>query len=283
MNISIICPLYNAEAYIEDLYIKINEQKNVEIKEINFILTESKDKTEEKLKALKCNYEKISCEEFSHSLVRERAALNAVGDIIVFITQDIKIKDENWLYYLVKSIIDGKCEAAFSRQIGYSYHKVERYTREINYPEKSRIVSKKDLDSLGVMAFFFSDASSAISKDIFVELKGYDNKDLPTNEDMYFAYKLIKNGYRIKYAADSQIIHSHNLTIKQTFKRYKDIGEFFAQNEYLQRYSAGKRGKDVLLYIIKRSIQDKRPVIIFDAIMDFATRFVGMRIGKMKK
>lgn len=283
MNISIICPLYNAEAYVKELYSNINGQKNVEIEEIKFILTESKDNTEEELKKLNCNYDKIPVEKFSHSLIREKAAFNAAGDVVVFITQDIKIINEYWLYNLVKDIIDGKCEAAFSRQIGYKDHKVERYTREINYQEKSRIVSKKDLESLGVMAFFFSDASSAVSKEIFVELRGYDNKDLPTNEDMYFAYKLINNGYRIKYAADSQIIHSHNLTIKQTFKRYKDIGEFFAQNQYLQKYSAGKRGKDVLLYIIKRSIQDKRPLIIFDAIMDFATRFVGMRIGKMKK
>lgn len=283
MKISVICPLYNAENYIEELHKNILIQREVDICEINYILTDSLDNTEGILKEMKLNYIKISPEEFSHSLIRERAAYNSIGEIVVFITQDIKIIDEYWLCNLVKDIINGKCEAAFSRQIGYKEHKVERYTREINYPEESRIVSKKDLEFLGVMAFFFSDASSAVSKEIFIELGGYDQKDLPTNEDMYFAYKLIQSGYRIKYASDSQIIHSHDLSVKQTFKRYKDIGRFFAQNEYLQKYSAGKRGKDVLLYIMKRSIQDKRPLIIGDAIMDFATRFIGMRIGKMKK
>ena len=280
MNISIICPLYNAEDYIEDLYLNIKKQKDVCITEIQFILTESNDSTEDKLKNLMCNYKKISKQEFSHSLVRERAAFEAKGDILVFITQDIRIVDEYWLYNLTKDIVAGKCEAAFSRQIGYEDHKVEKYTREINYPIEKRIVSKTDIDRLGLMTFFFSDASSAISKEIFVKLNGYDNKNLPTNEDMYFAYKLIMNGYRIEYAADSKIIHSHDLSFKDTVKRYSDIGKFFEENKYLKEYSAGERGFTVLKYIIKRSIQDKKPLIIADAIINFGARFIGMKFYK---
>ena len=283
MKISIICPLYNAEDYIEDLYLNIKKQKDVCIEEIKFILTESSDNTEGKLKDLKCNYKKISKQEFSHSLVREKAAFEAKGEIIVFITQDIKIVDEYWLYHLTKDIIDGKCEAAFSRQIGYEEHKVERYTREINYPSEKRIVSKEDIDRLGLMTFFFSDASSAISKNIFIKLNGYDNKNLPTNEDMYFAYKLIMNGYRIEYAADSKIIHSHDLSFKETLKRYGDIGKFFDENQYLKEYSAGERGFTVLKYIAKRSIEDKKPLIIVDAIINFGARFIGMKFTKNKK
>ena len=265
MKISIICPLYNAENYIEDLYINIKKQKDICIDEIRFILTESKDKTEEKLKQLNCDYEKISKENFSHSLVREKAAFAAKGDIVVFITQDIKIEDEYWLYHLTKDIADNKCEAAFSRQIGYDYHKVEKYTR------------------VGLMTFFFSDASSAVLKEVFVKLNGYDNKDLPTNEDMYFAYKLIMNGYRIEYASDSKITHSHDLSFNETVKRYSDIGKFFDQNPYFKEYSAGERGFKVLNYIFKRSIEDKKPLIIMDAIVNFGARFIGMKFVKNRK
>ncbi len=35
---------------------------------------------------------------------------------------------------------------------------------------------------------------------------------MPTNEDMYFAYKLINAGYRIKYFADSEVYNSHDFT-----------------------------------------------------------------------
>lgn len=133
------------------------------------------------------------------------------------------------------------------------------------------------------MTFFFSDASSAILKDVFIKLNGYDNKDLPTNEDMYFAYKLIMNGYRIEYASKSKIIHSHDLSFNETVKRYSDIGKFFDQNKYFNEYSANERGLKVLKYIIKRSIEDKKPLIIMDAIINFGARFIGVKFVKNRK
>ena len=282
MSISIICPLYNGEKYIEDLYSNIMKQRNVDICEINFILTESKDNSEGILKQLNLNYKKISVNEFSHSLVREKEAFKAKGEILVFITQDIKIFDENWLYELVKDIEVKKSDVAFSRQIAYDMHTIEKYSREINYPKESRIVSIKDIDKLGLMTFFFSDSSSAIRKEVFINLNGYDGKNLPTNEDMYFAYKLIMNGYKIKYASESQVIHSHELSFKDTFNRYKDIGRFFKQNSYLNKYSANKRGIDVFIYIIKRINEEKRIYLLPKVFMNFVARFIGMKIGKIK-
>lgn len=282
LKVTIICPIYNGEKYIKGLYNGICAQKNVNIEEIKFILTESQDKSEDILKELNLNYQKIRAKEFSHSLVREKEGLKAKGDIIVFITQDIKIVDDNWLYELVKSIEYGECEAAFSRQIAYKDHYIEKYTREVNYPSNSRIVSKDDIEKLGLMTFFFSDASSAISKKVFTELKGYDGKDLPTNEDMYFAYKLIMNGYRIKYASESKVIHSHNLNFKETFKRYRDIGKFFEQNSYLNQYGTNERGISVLFYILKRTISEKKINLIPSIFVNFISRFVGMKVGKLK-
>lgn len=283
MNISIICPIYNGERYIERLYYNISKQIKVNIVEVKFILTESKDNSEEVLKKLDLSYNKILPKDFSHSLVREKAGFEAKGDILVFITQDIKIDNDNWLYELVKGIQNGECEASFSRQIAYGSHTVEKYTREINYSEESRIVTREDVNRLGLMTFFFSDASSAILKDTFLKLNGYDNKNLPTNEDMYFAYKLIMNGYRIKYAADSVVTHSHELSFKETFKRYRAIGKFFKENTYLNEYSANDRGISVFLYIVKRIKEEKKLYLLPSVFMNFVARFIGMKIGKIQK
>lgn len=283
MSISIICPLYNGERYIEDLYINLLKQKNVHICEIRFVLTESKDNTESILEKLNLNYIKVSKMDFSHSLIREKEALKSKGEIIVFITQDIKIYDENWLYELVRGIQNNECEAAFSRQIAYESHTIEKYTREINYPEESRIVSHKDVINMGLMTFFFSDSSSAIRKEVFVNLGGYDGKNLPTNEDMYFAYKLIMNGYKIKYASESKVIHSHELSFKDTFNRYVDIGRFFDENSYLNEYSTNERGIDVFIYIIKRIYEEKKIYLLPKVFMNFVARFVGMKIGHLFK
>ena len=279
MNISIICPLYNAETYIENLHKSILNQNSVEIESIKYILTECNDNTEKKLNEIGTNYERIRKNEFSHSLTREKDAFNSKGDIIVFISQDIIIRDELWLYNLTKDIIDGNCEAAFSRQICENTS-IEKYIRENNYPDKSRIVSKKDIEKLGLVTFFFSDASSAVSKEIFMKLKGYDNKNLIINEDMYFAHKLIMNDYRIKYCADSVVTHSHCFKLKQLYKRYYDTGVFFKKNSYFQQYNANKSGIKSAKYVFKRAREEKNYKVLFGVFLNFGVRFVGMKMGK---
>ena len=211
MTIDVICPLYNAEEYIVNMYRSLKKQEDVDIHKIKFILTESKDKSEEILKENNIEYELIKREEFSHSLTREKAAMESESDIIVFITQDVIIEDKNWLYNLTKNIGKNKIAAAYSRQIT-KYNNIEKYTRECNYPEKSFTVSKNDINNLGLKTFFFSDASGALDAKVFKKLKGYDAKKLPISEDMYYAYKLITNGYKINYKADSIVYHTHKFT-----------------------------------------------------------------------
>lgn len=278
MNIDIICPLYHAEKYIENLHNSFLKQKKVDINKIYYILTESNDDTEDFLIKNNCNYEKISKTEFSHSLSREKTAFNSKADIIVFVTQDVIIERDDWLYYLTKDIND-EVVATYSRQLP-KYNNIEKYTREYNYPSTSRIVDKSDLNKLGLNTFFFSDAASAIKRKIFVELNGYDNKDLPTNEDMYLAHKIIMAGYKIKYCADSEVIHSHNFKLSELYKRYKLTGTFFKENMYLNNYGTTKSGGNMAKYVLKRSIKDKNVKVIIRYPFDMATRLFGMKVGK---
>ena len=281
MTVDIICPLYNARNYIMDLHQNIKKQKNVEVLSINYVVTKTNDNIEEILESLDCNYEMIEREEFSHSLTRERMANKCKADIIVFITQDVIIKSESWLKNLIRGIEENECEAAFSRQI-CTNSTIEKYTRERNYPDKSYVKTKEDISKMGINAFFFSDASSAVKREIFVELNGYDGKNFPTNEDMYLAYKLLTNGYRIKYCADSEVEHSHKFTFKQLYKRYYDTGVFFKQNEYLNDYKINKTGGGMAKYVLKRAIQDKNFKVLIRFVPDMAARYMGMKIGRYR-
>lgn len=283
MKVDIICPLYNAEKYVLELNKNILKQKNVDISNVKYLLTLSEDNTEKILKENKIKYELIKKEDFSHSLVREKAALNSKSDIVVFITQDIIIEKDNWLYELINPIVKGEAEATFSRQIAKDKSSIEYYTREKNYPNKSRIVSKKDIEKLGLNTFFFSDASSAIKKDVFKKLNGYDNKDLPINEDMYIAYKLIQNGYRIKYCAKSEVVHSHNFSFKEQYDRYKLTGMFFKQNSYLDNFGTTKSGGGLAKHVLKRALQDKNIKVLIKFVPNMAARYIGMKVGKHGK
>lgn len=278
-TIDVICPLYNAGKYLVKLHESVLKQKQVNISNIKYILTESSDCTEEILKNNCINYKKIKKNEFSHSLVREQAVFESNAEIICFITQDIEIYDDLWLYNLTKDI-DDDIVACYSKQSS-KYDNIEKYTRERNYPTKSSVVSKNDISKLGLRTFFFSDASSAINRKIFIKLNGYDKKNLPINEDMYFAYKVIMGGYKIKYCANSQIVHSHKFTLKELYDRYKLTGNFFKENNYLDQYGTNGSGVDLAKYILKRIIQDKKFMLLFRYPFDMLARFVGMKVGKM--
>ena len=144
VKIDIICPLYNAEDYIINLDKSLKKQKKVSINSIIYVLTESKDNTENILKENNIKYKKIKKSEFSHSLTREKEAMNSKADIICFVTQDVVIESDLWLYHLTKNIINGNSDASFSRQIS-KYNNIEKYTREKNYPGLTRIVSTADI------------------------------------------------------------------------------------------------------------------------------------------
>ena len=244
------------------------------------MLTDSKYNTEEMLKKLNINFKKIKKDEFSHGLTRENEAFDSKADILVFITQDVKIVRDDWLYNLIKDIVNGEVDACYSRQL-CDNNTIEKYTRESNYPKESKIVSKEDIEKLGLKTFFFSDASSAIKRETFVKLNGYDHKKLIINEDMYIAYKLITNGYKIKYCADSEVIHSHVFTLKQYYDRYKDTGKFFKENSYLNNYKVNQAGGSMAKYVLKRAWQDKNWSVLVRFVPNMAVRFIGMEVGKI--
>ena len=279
MTVDIICPLYEAEQYIETLHQSLLKQKHVQINEIQYILTRSMDCSEKILQKNQLNYKVIDKEDFSHSLVREEAAMKSKADIICFISQDIIIDSEYWIEKLVSPIINGEVEATYSRQLT-KFNNIEKYTREFNYPAQSLVKTKKDIPKLGLKTIFFSDASSAIKTDVFKTLKGYDGKLLPINEDMYFAHKLIANEYRIGYQADSVVYHSHQFSLKELYDRYKLIGIFFRENSDFNQYRINSSGGNLAKYVFKRSIQDKNVRVLIRYPLDMAVRWIGMKAGK---
>lgn len=280
ITIDIFCPLYNAEKYLKKLNNSVVTQECPYKFNISYILTDSSDCTEKILKEHNCNYEKISKSSFSHSLVREKAARSSNADIVVFITQDVIINDKKWLINLVKPIVDNEASACYSRQIS-KLNNIEKYTREYNYPIKSFIKSSKNLKELGLYTFFFSDASSAINRKVFDQLNYYDNKNFSFNEDMYIAYKLIMNNYKICYCANSVVFHSHDFSLKEIFIRYKLAGHFFKTNKYFNKYSANGAGKKLAFYILKRAMQERNLIVLFKFLPNMIARLLGMKIGKI--
>ena len=94
--------------------------------------------------------------------------------------------------------------------------------REFNYPKTSRLKSKEDLSKLGIKTYFCSNVCAAYQKDVYERLGGFVRKTI-FNEDMILAGRMIQAGWKIYYAADAKVIHSHNYNCRQQFHRNFDL------------------------------------------------------------
>ena len=278
-TVSVICPLFNAQTEIIPFDRSLKRQKGVKIVEKQYILTKSRDHTEVVLQAANIPYQLIPKAEFSHSKTREKAAMESTGDIIVFLTQDVVIKDDDFIAKLIAPIVKGEADATYARQLT-KYNNIEKYTREHNYPAKSFTVSKKDIKKRGLKTFFFSDAAGAIKASKFRELKGYDGKDLPISEDMYFAYKLIMCGGKIRYVAEARVYHSHKFTLKQLYNRYKLTGAFMQMNPEIAEHGINSAGGGMAKKVLRGAMKDKNVRVLAGYVPNMTARYVGMTRGR---
>ena len=279
IKIDILCPLYNASKDIEKLMTGIKQQENVQIKNIVFPVTESSDNTYELAASIpNAIILNINKEDFSHSLTREQAIKWCTCDVVIFLSQDVYLSDKNALYNLAKCI-DGNVVHAFARQITKSKG-IEKYTRQKNYPLNSYIMTAKDIEREQIKTFYSSDACSAYNRQVFEKLKGFDGKKFQVSEDMYYCRKAILAGYSIKYCAKSVVTHSHTLTLRQLYKRYYDIGIFFAQNPEFKQYKSTDSGLKLAFYVLGQALKHFDIPVVFRWAPDMITRYIGKRKGE---
>lgn len=278
-TIDILCPLYNASNDFETLMKGINQQQDVIINNIIFPVTESSDNTLELAKSISnAIVHEIKKEKFSHSLTREKEIQFATSDVVIFMTQDVYLSDIYALKNLADSI-DGDVIHAFARQLTKSKG-IEKYIREKNYPATSYVMSEKDIEKEQIKTFYSSDACAAYDRKKFIELGGFDGKIFKVSEDMYFCRKAILASYSIKYCAESIVTHSHKLTLKQLYKRYYDIGLFFAQNPEFKQYKSTDSGLKLAFYILKQALKHFDLPVLFRWLPDMLVRYLGKKQGE---
>lgn len=284
IKIDIVCPIYKGYNYLEPLYNSFCEQENVEINKIVFPITDSKD--EEMVKILEfvqnknITYFTVQKEDFSHSLTREKAMREyCESNIVVMISQDIKLTNNDVFYNLVKDISSGETVYNYARQI-CTNKSIEKYIRAKNYPKESYIVSKEDIDKMQLMAFFASDACSAYNRETFIEVNGYCGYDVMMSEDMLYSKIILDAGYKKKYCAEAIVDHSHKYTFKQLYKRYYDTGVFYKNVKIFDNYKTTDSGLKLALYVLRKAICRFDIPVLIRWLPDMTSRYLGMKNGK---
>ena len=223
----------------------------------------------------------IPVSEFNHGGTRNRAAAGASGDVLVFMTQDALPADERWLAALLAPLDEPRVAAAYARQLpAPDATLTERFARSFNYGTRSEVRCPGGDDH--VRRVFFSNVSSAVRTDAFRSLGGFPAHVL-MNEDMIFAVRLLAAGHCVAYAAESCVIHSHDYTLAEQFRRYFDIGAVLRRQPDL-REVRGTEGEG-LRFVVEQArwlVRQGAWSALPGAAVEAAAKYAGFRLGRLE-
>ena len=226
---------------------------------------------------------RIRKEDFDHGGVRGMAAEEAKGDIVVFLTQDVLPVDERSIENLLRPFEDASVGAAYGRQVPYpDASPFAAHLRLFNYPKASCLRSKADKEEFRIKTPFLSDAFSAYRRTALIRVGGFKRR-LILGEDTYAGAKLLLADYKIAYAADAAVYHSHNYTAVQEFKRYFDIGVFHKTEEWILEEFGRAEGEGVA-YVRSAAaylMSEGRYLLIPELAVRTALKLAGYNLGRM--
>ena len=286
-RIEVIIPTYKPGNQLEELLGRLEKQTLLPDR-IHIVDTRSGD-FPEKLETTECLEESgvplkvthIEKENFDHGGTRAMAADMSSADILVYMTQDALPANPYLLQKLLKAFEGEKIGAAYARQLPKKDCRLlERYTRSFNYPKESKVKSQEDLPKLGVKTYFCSNVCAAYRKDVYDSLGGFEERTI-FNEDMILAGKIIQSGYRIAYAADAEVFHSHNYSCKQQFKRNFDLAVSQAEHpEIFEEIRSENEGIRLVKTTAGYLLKIRKPWLLFSLFFQSASKYLGYRMGK---
>ncbi len=161
--------------------------------------------------------------------VLNRAMEETDGDLVVFLNSDCEPENGEWLSALVAGMEDEGAAACFGRQDPR--------------PDASPLMAKDTLFTFGDGArqarwfHCFSMASSCVRRRVWEGMRF--SETLKYSEDIDWTWRARKAGFRIRYTKDSAVLHSHNYTLRQLYRR--QYGEGYAEAEIFDM-PPGRRG-----------------------------------------
>ena len=227
----------------------------------------------------------IKSNEFDHGASRNIILKYSNADYVVFFTNDAVPYDNNLINNLVEGIDkDISIKASYARQIPFNnaYYK-EKLIRGYNYPNYDIIKSKDTLDLYGIKNYYMSNVCAIYDYKYFKQNNGF-KENIILNEDTYFAYKIINDGYKVLYNSKVLVYHSHNYSYIKQFKRYFDIGVSHNEDEIvLKNIDSNKEGFYLFKKVIFEMLKHFKLFETLDFIIDLIFRFIGFTIGKNYK
>ena len=156
--------------------------------------------------------------EYRPGRVLNRGMELARSDCVIFLNADATPQGPDWLGPLVSALSDPAIAAVYGRQI-------PRTDCAAVFARDYERCFGSERASAG-WGHFFSMVSSGLRRDAWSR-RGF-NENMQYSEDDEYTRWCVAMGYRVSYCPDSVVMHSHNYTPRQAYKR--SFGEAWAHS-----------------------------------------------------
>ena len=214
MTISIVIRAFNEEKHIGRLLFGIRQQTLKDEVEVILVDSGSTDGTLEVAARFPVKVVHIQPEDFTFGRSLNHGIAASSGDVVVIISAHCYPVYPDWLAQLTQPFEKEEVALAYGRQIGgeanhYSEHQIFRYY----FPEHSVPAQGQP---------YAHNANCAIRRELWEE-HPYDEA-LTGLEDLAWSSWARETGFTITYAAEAVVVHNHEETFKQVYKRYQREG-----------------------------------------------------------
>lgn len=280
-TISVIIPTLNAGKMIGPLVEKLQMQSRIP-DEIIVVDSSSVDNTQEVVRRYPAaRLLVIDRKNFNHGGTRDYALRNSLGDFVLFLTQDAMPSDNDYIAKIVAPFADDEVALVYGRQLPRKDARpAEALVRKYSYGDESMVITKSDIPSLGIKAFHSTDVCAAYRRTAYLEVGGFET-DVLTNEDMFIAARFLHAGWKIVYEANATVIHSHNFTFKQQYKRnYIQGVEIAKHKDILGDASLSGEGLSLVKYTLGGLLRQGHVIEAMRFTVDCGFRLIGNRNGQ---
>jgi len=235
MSTLLVLPTRNP-GHLFDIWVEAFNKLSSKPEHVSVIDSSSTDGTQEKARKAGFVVTVIDKKDFNHGSTRRLAVEKGNKyEFIVFMTQDAILSNPEAFQNILNPFEDSTVAAVCGRQIPRKNAEcIEAHSRIRNYPEQSSVTTFEDRKTMGIKAAFLSNSFAAYRVSSLLDVGGF-----PVNaifgEDMFVAAKLLKAGWRIAYAAEACVFHSHNYSLLQEMRRYFDMGVFHARETWIRK------------------------------------------------
>jgi rhamnosyltransferase len=280
-KVSFVLPTRNVAKFIGPLLEAIYSQKydgDIEV----LIMDSSDDQTPEIVRKFPVKFVEVKADDYNYGKTRNQGVAMTSGDLVVFMSTDVGIKDKTWLTSLTHHFDDPRVAGVYGRQIPWeNAPPVEQFFILYTYPARPVVYDLKE----GKLkkGFFFSNVNSAIRRSVWEQIK---LPEMIKGEDQEWGKRVLLAGYKIIYDNEAAVYHSHKYTLKAVFQNFFDSGAARPVLYQGTDYSMNSFVFDGLKYVwaeYRFMLQRGYWYCIPYAIVYDITKFLGVFLGSKQK